>query len=153
MFAEIIEVPRLKPGAALRKRRLTNLLSRIKIELFGVESLRPEFVEGKNVRELNTRLVEELIRRMLSTRFALIDTVYQPEAGELRFLILMKESNYDHLLCIHSMLSEYDLLDIAGRYPVYFDFIEPISTKVTIKPDLRIFNLRGDGKIHQAGKA
>lgn len=144
MFAEIIEEPQLKPGAALRKRRLTNLLSRIKIGLFGAESLRPEFVEGKNVRELNTRLVEELIRRMLSTRYALIDRVYQSNDNPLKFYILFRNYTHDAGLCFTGLKCEYNLLDVAERYPVCFIYVKDERKGSFVNSDLKELKLQID---------
>ncbi|MGE7774300.1 hypothetical protein ACQKLP_06230 [Chitinophaga sp. NPDC101104] len=153
MFAEKIEVPGLRPGPALRKRRLTNLLSRIKIEMFGVESLRPEFVEGKDVRALNTRLVEELMRRMLSQRYALIEKVYQPRSGELKFYILMKKDCYEWTLCLYDILLDYELLDIAERYPVWFEFVKPCGRETLESSNWHLFYNRHDEATYPAGKA
>ncbi|WP_423736293.1 hypothetical protein [Chitinophaga caseinilytica] len=153
MFAEKIEVPGLRPGPALRKRRLTNLLSRIKIGMFGVESLRPEFVEGKDVRALNTRLVEELMRRMFSQRYALIEKVYQSDREPLRFFLLLKEDRHDAWICVRSLLSEYGLLDVSERYPVWFDYIPGDRKQKFLTLQMPEFQIIRDEQTHSTGEA
>lgn len=129
------------------------MLSRIKIEMFGVESLDPAFVKGKDVRAMNTRLVEELIRRLLSQRDALIDTVYQPKPGRLDFYVLLKSESYDSMLSLFGFLMGYDRLDIAERYPVNFEFFTPAVKQEMEESNWCIFYNRNYGTSYQAGNA
>lgn len=153
MFAETIEEPQLKPGPAARKRKLTNLLSRIKIEMFGVESLEPDFVKGKDVRAMNTRLVEELIKRMLSERNSMLEAVFQHAEGVLDFYILLKEKPESARMSLISLILDYEMLDIAERYPVHFHYIRHERKEHFSVNEFRVFYTNRNATTFTAGKA
>lgn len=153
MFTEIIEPLQYRPGPAALRRRLTNLLCRIKIELFGVEALEPDYLTGKDVRALNTQLVERLIYKMLSQRDSLIEIVFQPEPGSLQFLILLRTDNFDNEIQVFSMLGDYEMLEIAERYPVRFDFIPHHNKDYYLAMNFPIFYKKRDAATYKTSKA
>ncbi len=153
MFTEIIEPLQYRPGPAALRRRLTNLLHRIKIELFGAEALEPGYLMGKDVRALNTQLVEGLIYKMLSQRDSLIETVFQPEPGKLNFYVLLKIHNHDTAIQLCRILGDYEMLEIAERYPVWFDFIPHHTKDYYLAKNLPIFYKKRNAATYKTSKA
>ncbi|WP_109697655.1 hypothetical protein [Chitinophaga deserti] len=153
MFTEIIEPLQWRPGPAAKRRKLSNLLLRIKIEMFGKEALQPDFIVGKDVREMNMKLIRELIRRMLSRHNSFIEKVYQPEEGSLSFYIQNVSDAFEYRLALSSLLGDYEMLDVAERYPVSFQYVPCEIKEKYENENWPIIYKHTDAGIYKTGKA
>jgi hypothetical protein len=70
-------------------------------------------------------IIKSMVKNFFNRNNALLDKVFvsKTSLNHLHYSIILKEDNIDNRNAIFEFLNRYDLLDMANKYPVYFQFI------------------------------
>jgi hypothetical protein len=70
-------------------------------------------------------IVDKFVRSFLNKNKTIISSAYRSKTSlnDLHYSIVLNEDNLENRNSIFDFLDKYDLLDIANKYPVYFQFV------------------------------
>lgn len=79
-------------------------------------------------------ILNSIVKKFLQQKISIVDKVLKSEVSKnnLYYSIVLKEDNLENRMEIIDFLSSYDTLNVAAKYPVYFQFI-PASLVGKIK--------------------
>lgn len=80
---------------------------------------------SNNIDSQVKQIVDIFVKSFFRKNKAVVNSAYRSKTSlnDLHYSIVLKEDNIDNRNKIFDFFDKYDLLEIANRYPVYFQFI------------------------------
>ncbi|NII27468.1 hypothetical protein HB364_20435 [Pseudoflavitalea sp. X16] len=118
---------------------LTDLSKKIETTLSNpVDSV---FHVSNNIDAQVKHIIDKFVNSFLRIKRPVITAAYRSKTSlnDLHYSIVLKEDNIDNRNTVFDFFDKYDLLDIASKYPVYFQFV-PIELveKINYSEELKL---------------
>ncbi len=82
---------------------------------------------SNNIDNQVKQIVDIFVKSFFRQNKSIVNSAYRSKTSlnDLHYSIVLKEDNIENRNRIFDFFDKYDLLEIANRYPVYFQFIPP----------------------------
>lgn len=99
------------------------------------------FNASKNIDSQIKHIVDIIVKSFLVRNKELVSVAYRSKTNlnDLHYSIVLKEDNMDNRNKIFDFFDKYDLLELANRYPVYFQFVPAeFIAKMNLSEELKL---------------